>query len=203
MSGTIQIVARGEGRGANPLCISALSSGLVLVQATLAVPPLGVGLYGAWYYNPGTALAYVQHFDPPVVGSLAAKASLATPGAQTGVVVTLITGTLANTNTLIIDTGDSSEVVTISALTGTNPYTVSFTSALAHQITGSIPVARGITLGTTVRKLALPVPSFNLIPIQMSSLGIGFKNGIVLAATTTATGSTAPATALVVNTAAY
>jgi hypothetical protein len=58
-------------------------------------------------------------------------------------------------------------------------------------------VASGIavTLGTTVPDLVLPVAATSAVHV-LDGTGIHFQNGIKLAATTTATGSTAPSTGL-------
>jgi hypothetical protein len=59
-------------------------------------------------------------------------------------------------------------------------------------------LATTVTLGTTVPTLSLPIPagaSANLL----DGAGIAFDNGIQVACTTTATGSTAPSTGLDVN----
>ena len=55
------------------------------------------------------------------------------------------------------------------------------------------------TLGTTVPKYSFGVPTLAAANIPPSSAGLEFVNGIKLAVTTTATGSTAPATGCDVN----
>ena len=54
-----------------------------------------------------------------------------------------------------------------------------------------------VTLGTTVPVLSLPIPATGAA--NLNGLNISFANGIQLACTTTATGSTAPSTGLDVN----
>jgi len=55
--------------------------------------------------------------------------------------------------------------------------------------------ATSVTLGTTVPKLVVPVPASGVGMLSISN-AIRFPNGIKAAATTTATGNTAPGTAL-------
>ena len=55
------------------------------------------------------------------------------------------------------------------------------------------------TVGTDTPALSLWVPGSSYLALPSSALGVKFANAIVLAATTTATGSTAPVGALVVN----
>lgn len=54
-----------------------------------------------------------------------------------------------------------------------------------------------VTLGTTPPVLAIPVPATGTV--SLANLRAGFLLGLCVAATTTATGNTAPATAMVVN----
>jgi hypothetical protein len=56
--------------------------------------------------------------------------------------------------------------------------------------------AAGVTLGTTVPKLSLGIPSALASGVGPTALGVQFLNGIQVAITTTATGSTAPASAV-------
>ena len=65
-----------------------------------------------------------------------------------------------------------------------------------------VATAGGVTLGTTTPTLSIPVAASNTGGLAISTIGIQFANGIQVAATTTATGSSAPATALDCN-AAY
>lgn len=61
-----------------------------------------------------------------------------------------------------------------------------------------VATAGAVTLGTTVAKLSLGIPALGAANLD-SAPGIAFANGIQVAATTTATGSVAPATALDAN----
>lgn len=54
----------------------------------------------------------------------------------------------------------------------------------------------GVTLGTTAPTLSVPIAATTTGGFTLSITGLQFANGIQVAATTTATGSTAPATAL-------
>lgn len=60
-----------------------------------------------------------------------------------------------------------------------------------------VATTAGVTLGTTTPTLSfgLPASSYTEI-VHVSTLGIHFANGLQIAATTTATGSTAPGTPL-------
>jgi hypothetical protein len=54
----------------------------------------------------------------------------------------------------------------------------------------------GITLGTTAPKFWIAVPPTNGVTDGTSVPGIAFQSGVVIAATTTPTGNTAPGTAI-------
>lgn len=54
----------------------------------------------------------------------------------------------------------------------------------------------GITLGTTPPKFSLAIPAGGGVTDGLQTFGPGFTEGVVIAATTTAGGSTAPATAI-------
>lgn len=57
-----------------------------------------------------------------------------------------------------------------------------------------------VTVGTTTPTLVFGLTTLaNDTPVILDGDGLQFGNGIVIAATTTATGNTAPATAMVVN----
>jgi hypothetical protein len=57
-----------------------------------------------------------------------------------------------------------------------------------------------VTPGTTAPKLSLGIPASDSVALNASDIaGTVFENGIVACATTTATGGTAPSTALVFN----
>lgn len=54
-----------------------------------------------------------------------------------------------------------------------------------------------VTLGTTTPKLSFGItPTAGMVPLPLSVMAAGFLNGIQVAATTTATGNTAPGTAM-------
>lgn len=60
--------------------------------------------------------------------------------------------------------------------------------------------AGSVTLGTTPPTLSIGIPATTSSgPIMMSPIGIEFRNGIQVAATTTATGNTAPGSGLSCN----
>ncbi len=59
-----------------------------------------------------------------------------------------------------------------------------------------VATAGGVTLGTTVPNLSIPIAATNTGGYTLSLQGMQFANGIQVAATTTATGSTALGTAL-------
>ena len=59
-----------------------------------------------------------------------------------------------------------------------------------------VATAAGVTLGTTTPKLSLGIPGTQSSGIGPSGLGVIFQNGIQVAVTTTATGNTAPSTAM-------
>ena len=59
-----------------------------------------------------------------------------------------------------------------------------------------VATAGGVTLGTTTPKLSFSIPATNAAGFTLSVIGVKFSNGIQIAATTTATGSTAPNSAL-------
>lgn len=61
-----------------------------------------------------------------------------------------------------------------------------------------VATAGAVTLGTTVAKLSLGIPALGAANLD-SAPGIAFANGIQVAATTTATGSVAPSTAVDAN----
>jgi hypothetical protein len=50
-----------------------------------------------------------------------------------------------------------------------------------------------VTLGTTKPKLSLGIPTLQASGVDQSSVGVAFQNGLVVASTTTATGSTTSA----------
>lgn len=59
-----------------------------------------------------------------------------------------------------------------------------------------VATAGGVTLGSTTPKLSIPIPATNSDGFTLALTGFQFANGIQIAATTTATGSSAPGTAL-------
>jgi hypothetical protein len=74
-------------------------------------------------------------------------------------------------------------------------------SSVAYaQIFNAVPGS--VTLGTTAPTLSIPIPPTNIAGFTLSGTGIQFGTAISTAATTTAAGSTAPATAIDCN-AAY
>lgn len=68
-------------------------------------------------------------------------------------------------------------------------------AAIAYVQLFNVATATTVTLGTTVPDMILPIPPASAANV-MSDVGIGFSLGIKLACTTTATGSTAPASGL-------
>ena len=60
-------------------------------------------------------------------------------------------------------------------------------------------LATNVTVGTTVPTLSFEIPASGTYDLQGTGVGLAFSNGLTVAATTTATGSTAPGTGLVVN----
>jgi hypothetical protein len=69
-------------------------------------------------------------------------------------------------------------------------------SAIEYVQLFDVATAGGVTLGTTVPDLSFAVPATNATGFTLPLTGYQFTNGIQIAATTTATGLTAPATAL-------
>jgi len=69
-------------------------------------------------------------------------------------------------------------------------------SSVAYIQIFDVATAGAVTLGTTAPKLSLGIPPTNSGGFTLSAIGVSFTTGIQVAATTTATGSTAPATAL-------
>ena len=69
-------------------------------------------------------------------------------------------------------------------------------NAVAYIQLFDVATAAGVTLGTTVPKLSLGVPTAQASGTGPTAVGILFYNGLQVAATTTATGSTAPSTAM-------
>lgn len=59
-----------------------------------------------------------------------------------------------------------------------------------------VATAAGVTLGITTPTLSLGIPGTQSSGIGPSGLGVVFQNGIQVAVTTTATGNTAPSTAM-------
>ena len=94
-----------------------------------------------------------------------------------------------------------STTLTRIAATGSNlsGYNISNPNAATVYVQIFDAAATGdVTLGSTTPNLSIAVPAFGVTDALPSS-GVAFQNGIVIAATTTATGSSAPSTALVAN----
>lgn len=61
-------------------------------------------------------------------------------------------------------------------------------------------LAAGVTLGTTIPKMVIPIPASTAIDLPIeNSAQVTFFTAISVAATTTATGSTAPSTGITAN----
>jgi hypothetical protein len=214
--------------GSYPYCNVALTNALLPIQG---VRPQGGmpnprNIYTAVIGNPSAAVAYLQILSPTVSGNIAGQASLATPGAQTGVQVTLAPGSavLVNANTYLIDTDFpkargtltatasrvESVVVTVTAgptlqSDGSNLYTVSFTTTVAHSAVAPFAImgwatAPTVALGTILATQVYgPVPAGQTLPLLFGEMGQSYPLGFAIAATTTPGGNTAPATAMVVS----
>lgn len=196
---TQRTVGADSALGATPYLNAALTNSLVAVCAPPAGSPRPRVLYAFQIYNASNALAFVQVFNPTVVGTTPGVTALGSAGAQTGIVVTLTKGSLSNGDKIVIDTGAQSEMVTITALSGTGPYTIGFTTSNTHPTSGTIAILGGVVLGTTAPGQSYGVPTVLSHSLSLADVGMRFDNGILLAATTAVKGSSAPSSGLVVN----
>ncbi|GAC1649475.1 MAG: hypothetical protein NVS4B6_24600 [Mycobacterium sp.] len=215
--------------GSYPYCNLALTNALVPIQG---VRPQGGmpnprNIYTAVIGNPSAAVAYLQILSPTVSGNVAAQASLATPGAQTGITVTLApnSAVLVNGSTYLLDTDSTrargsltaaptrveSVVVTVTtgpiynAVDESNAYVVTFTTTVAHATAGAISLMGWATTPTVALGTVLPTQVYGPIgaggisPLLFGEMGQSYPLGFAIAGTTTPGGNTAPATALVIN----
>jgi len=196
--------------GSQPYVNTAVSNTLVPVAG---VRPQGQArtpreIYTAVIYNPSAADAYVQVLAPTVSGNLTGQASLGSPGAQSGVIATLPPDSAAITNgsSYWIDLDGQAELAAVTVTAGptlqsdgSSQYTLSFTTTKAHATSGPIAIMGGVTLGTTAPKQSYGLPTKGTLPLLFGDMGQQYPLGLLIAATTTAAGSSAPATPLVVN----
>lgn len=115
----------------------------------------------------------------PVSGTVTANPTIATPILKNG---------LTNTASAVV----SSTAATLKSYFVYNP-----NSSVAYIQIFDIATAGGVTVGTTVPKWSIGIPATS--GANVAGLNLSFASGIQVAATTTATGSTAPSTALDAN----
>jgi hypothetical protein len=102
------------------------------------------------------------------------------------------TGTALLSNTVVAV--KSSAVGTLYGLSAYNP-----NASVSYVQSFDVATAGAVTLGTTVPNESWPIPANGWYDVPINDLGLLRANGIQLAATTTATGSTAPGTGLTVH----
>lgn len=98
----------------------------------------------------------------------------------------------ALTNT-VLPVGPDPGMVNVSLITFYNPAAA---ASWLQMFDAAMP--NDVTLGTTLPTLSIPLPTTGAQAIPFPQ-GCQFLNGLQIAATTTATGSSAPATAVEVN----
>lgn len=94
-------------------------------------------------------------------------------------------------------TNAASAVVSSTAATLSSYYVYNPNSSVAYIQLFDVATAGAVTLGTTVPKWSIGIPATS--GANLSNVNLSFANGIQVAATTTATGLTAPSTALDAN----
>lgn len=115
----------------------------------------------------------------PVSGTVTANPTASTPILKNGL-----------TNT-------ASAVVSSTAATLKSYYVYNPNSSVAYVQIFDVATAGGVTVGTTTPKWSIGIPATS--GANIGTLNLTFASGIQIAATTTATGSTAPSTALDAN----
>lgn len=189
----------------NPVCFnfSAGSGSVTTATAVVCLPPTGainlatslsninyIATGGATTLNvtPGTGLAAFGGGSVQISGTAAIYGTLNTTGGWTaGPNLTALTATVIQVK------GAAGQLGMAYCY---NPNTsVAFVQVFDAATAGSV------TLGSTTPKYALPIPAGSNGGYALALVGLQFASGIQVAATTTATGSTAPSTALVCNSA--
>ena len=154
-------------------------SAMTLSSATAGTFTIAAGGFFANAHLPGApvqllgSLGWAGTSTPmsPWTGVWTSGGTIGTPGAQASVVLTG-TGTLAIGQYIVVDTSVAQETVALTALTGTGPYTVSFTTTKVHAGTPAV------TAGTTGALTAI-APSLltkNLAAGQVLFLDYGTSN---------------------------